>query len=597
MLIFKYPGSFLRRSFLLAAPALWLCISASGQQPAPGDATPARNPDEALNRAVASETRLIAKLKTVQPVVETYIQQMQRDEDMGSIPKTDNYFLGKLDLSREVSQDSFIPAPGFFKRSIGAFTKFFSPDFLPRGFAQMVLMDEDGFDRQHYTFQYVRREFLGDVRCLVFDVVPEKSAGKGRFLGRIWVEDRDFHIVRFNGTYGGSSMRTHYTHFDSWRVNCGPDLWLPAYVYTEEGSMPMNGGLRRVAFKAQTRLWGYQSKKQRKSEEFTNMTVDTQGVNDKSEQASDNSPVEEQRLWERQAEDNILERLQDAGLMAPPGDVDKVLDTIITNLEITNNVNVQPEMRARVMLTTPLESIYVGHTIVISRGLLDVLPDEATLAAVVAHEMGHVLLGHQLDTKYAFWDRLLFKDDQTLERVQLSRSEREEDAADEKAIELLKKSPYADKLPKAGLFLKMLSARGDEMPHLIRPLLGNRMAANSKDLRLSGLMDQAPPLELERVDQIAALPLGARVKMDPWNDHLSLMKTHNVPLLSAREKLPFEITPFMLHLTRESEGSGSAAPAGTEGTPPPPSSENQPAGGGGQPPVVDRSGQPAASRR
>ena len=597
MLIFKYPGSFLRRSFLLAAPALWLCISASGQQPAPGDATPARNPDEALNRAVASETRLIAKLKTVQPVVETYIQQMQRDEDMGSIPKTDNYFLGKLDLSREVSQDSFIPAPGFFKRSIGAFTKFFSPDFLPRGFAQMVLMDEDGFDRQHYTFQYVRREFLGDVRCLVFDVVPEKSAGKGRFLGRIWVEDRDFHIVRFNGTYGGSSMRTHYTHFDSWRVNCGPDLWLPAYVYTEEGSMPMNGGLRRVAFKAQTRLWGYQSKKQRKSEEFTNMTVDTQGVNDKSEQASDNSPVEEQRLWERQAEDNILERLQDAGLMAPPGDVDKVLDTIITNLEITNNVNVQPEMRARVMLTTPLESIYVGHTIVISRGLLDVLPDEATLAAVVAHEMGHVLLGHQLDTKYAFWDRLLFKDDQTLERVQLSRSEREEDAADEKAIELLKKSPYADKLPKAGLFLKMLSARGDEMPHLIRPLLGNRMAANSKDLRLSGLMDQAPPLELERVDQIAALPLGARVKMDPWNDHLSLMKTHNVPLLSAREKLPFEITPFMLHLTRESEGSGSAAPAGTEGTPAPPSSENQPAGGGGQPPVVDRSGQPAASRR
>ena len=157
---------------------------------------------------MASETRLIAKLKTVQPVVETYIQQMQRDEDMGSVPKTDNYFLGKLDLSREVSQDSFIPAPGFFKRSIGAFTKFFSPDFLPRGFAQMVLMDEDGFDRQHYTFQYVRREFLGDVRCLVFDVVPEKSAGKGRFLGRIWVEDRDFHIVRFNGTYGA--------------VRCGP---------------------------------------------------------------------------------------------------------------------------------------------------------------------------------------------------------------------------------------------------------------------------------------------------------------------------------------------------------------------------------------
>ena len=599
----KHPSSFLRRFILLAASAAWACFSVFGQQAAPEPASTVRNPDEALTRALSSETRLIAKLKTVQPVVETYIQQMKSDEDLGSIPKTDNYFLGKLDLSREVSQDSFIPAPGFLQRSIGSFTKFFSPEFLPRGFAQMVLMDEDGFDRQHYTFQYVRREFLGDVRCLVFDVIPQKGAGKGRFLGRIWVEDRDFNIVRFNGTYGPSSMRTHYTHFDSWRVNCGPELWLPAYIYTEEGSMPMNGGLRHVAFKAQTRLWGYQSKKERKSEEFTNMTVDTsQGVNDKSEQAADNSPVEEQRLWERQAEDNILERLQDAGLVSPPGEVDKVLDTIVTNLEITNNVNVQPEMRARVMLTTPLESIYVGHTIVISRGLLDVLPDEATLAAVVAHEMAHVLLGHQLDTKYAFWDRLLFKDDQTLQRVQLTRSEREEDAADEKAIELLKKSPYADKLPKAGLFLKMLSMRGDEMPHLIRPLIGNRMAANSKDLRLSGLMDQAPPLEVERIDQIAALPLGARVKMDPWNDHLALMKTHNVPLLSAREKLPFEITPFMLHLTRENEGNATPAPAGTNGTPPP-TSENQqltpeaPASGSGQPAVVDRSGQPAASRR
>lgn len=588
MFISKCPGFSLRRLLLFAAPTAWVCVSAFGQQ-----AAPVRSPDEVLNRAIANETKLIAKLKTVQPVIETYIQQMQRDEDLGAIPKTDNYFLGKLDLTRQVSQDSFIPAPGFFQRSIGTFTKFFSPEFLPRGFAQMVLMDEDGFDRQHYAFQYVRREFLGDVRCLVFDVTPEKGAGKGRFLGRIWVEDRDFNIVRFNGTYGPSSMRTHYIHFDSWRVNCGPNLWLPAYIYTEEGSMPMNGGLRHVAFKAQTRLWGYQSKKERKSEEFTNMMVDTEGVNDKSEQASDNSPVEEQRLWERQAEDNILERLQDAGLISPPGEVDKVLDTVVTNLEITNNINVVPEMRARVMLTTPLESIYIGHTIVVSRGLLDVLPDEATLAAVVAHEMGHVLLGHQLDTKYAFWDRLLFKDDQTLRRVQLSRSEREEDAADEKAIELLKKSPYADKLPKAGLFLKMLSARGDEMPHLIRPLIGNRMAANSKDLRMSGLMDQAPALEIERVDQIAALPLGTRVKMNPWNDHLALMKTHNVPLLSAREKLPFEITPFMLHLTREPEDNG-AAPASTNGTPP--SSEAQPAGSG-NPAVVDRSPQPAASRQ
>jgi hypothetical protein len=597
MIFPKFPSALALRLLMLAAPAVWVPLSAGAQSASQS----ARNADEAMNRALASENRLLAKLKTVQPVIETYIQQMQRDEDLGSIPKNDNYFLGKLDLTREVSHDSFIPAPGFFQRSLGIFTRFISPEFLPRGFAQMVVMDEDGFDRQHYSFQFIRREFLGDVRCLVYDVIPEKNSGSGRFIGRIWVEDHDYNIVRFNGTYSPNTMRTHYTHFDSWRVNCGPNLWLPAYVYTEEGKMQYDAGLKHIAFKAQTRLWGYQSKKERKGEEFTNMTVDTsQGVNDKSDQAADNSPVEEQRLWERQAEDNILERLQDSGLVSPPGEVDKVLDTVVTNLEITNNINIQPELRARVMLTTPLESIYVGHTVVVSRGLLDVLPDEATLAAIVAHELGHVLLGHQLDTKYAFMDRLLFKDDQTLQRVQLARSEREEDAADEKAIELLKKSPYADKLPKAGLFLKMLSVRGDQLPHLIRPLIGNRMAANAKDLRLSGLMEQAPELEVERIDQIAALPLGARIKMDPWNDHLYLMKTHNVPLLTAKEKLPFEITPFMLHLTRESEADQASPNGGTAQ----PSSQSQPAtqpsppagSGAAQPAAPEQNGQAPAAR-
>jgi hypothetical protein len=45
-----------------------------------------------------------------------------------------------------------------------------------------------------------------------------------------------------------------------------------------------------------------------------------------------------------------------------------------------------------VLLTTPLESFVVGRTIILSRGLLDVLPDEATLAAVLAHELAHIVL-------------------------------------------------------------------------------------------------------------------------------------------------------------------------------------------------------------
>jgi hypothetical protein len=96
----------------------------------------------------------------------------------------------------------------------------------------------------------------------------------------------------------------------------------------------------------------------------------------------DHHAVEAFRSWERQAEDNVLQRLEVAGLLAPEGPVNKVLETVINNLEVTNNLDIQPPVRARVLLTTPVESFAVGHTIVLSRGFIDVLPDEASLALV-----------------------------------------------------------------------------------------------------------------------------------------------------------------------------------------------------------------------
>src|SRR5215475_16171987 len=115
----------------------------------------------------------------------------------------------------------------------------------------MIYLDMDGFDRQHYNIAYRRREFLGEVRCLVFDVEPLPNSGKGRFVGRIWVEDQDYHIVRFNGAYGGYSLTSGYFNFDSWRTNVGKNLWLPAFVYSAEGGVidrkPANIGLKPFA--------------------------------------------------------------------------------------------------------------------------------------------------------------------------------------------------------------------------------------------------------------------------------------------------------------------------------------------------------------
>src|SRR5262249_20303803 len=154
-----------------------------------------------------------------------------------------------------------------------------------------------GFDRRHYIFDYVHREFLGEVRCLVFDVVPAPHSGIGRFKGRIWVEDRKYSIVRFNGVFEPTTSRYGFNvHFDSWRLNAGPDLWLPAYVYTEQIGLS-NSLFKRLNERSQTRLWGYRSRRGSSPEEFTEVRVDGPGIEDESDAAQDLSPVEQKREW------------------------------------------------------------------------------------------------------------------------------------------------------------------------------------------------------------------------------------------------------------------------------------------------------------
>ena len=201
------------------------------------------------------------------------------------------------------------------------------------------------------------------------------------------------------------------------------------------------------------------------------------------------------------------------------------------------------------LLTSALESLTVGDTIVVSRGLLDVLPDEGALAMTLAHELSHIALGHRIDTKFAFNDRFFFPDENTFQRLDFSRNPSEEEAADRKAMELLENSPYKDKLANAGLFLKALETRAPELTSLIRPHLGNRME-DGKTVRMAAVLSSAPQLEMQRIDQIAALPLGGRVKLDPWSNSLEMMKTKPVVLLSPQEKMPFEVTLFFPFLTR-----------------------------------------------
>lgn len=514
--------------------------------------------DEVLDHVVEREHYFMAQMRHMHPLVETYLQDLKKDASGNAVPVKDQYFLGRLDMTDGPEDISFVGQPGFGHRMLAKLTGIYSMQFLPMGFAQMVVVDSD-FQKKYYHFNFVRREFLGEVRCIVIDVQPKDNQKTSHFMGRIWVEDQNYNIVRFNGTYYPQPKINFFFHFDSWRLNMRPGTWLPAYVYTEESDLK-TGLSRTLHFKAQTRLWGYDLKGLGRNEAFTQILVDSpDSVKDQTDAAADATPVMAERMWERQAEDNAVERLQRIGLLAPPGEVDKILATVVNNLLLTNNIDVQTDVRCRVLLTSPLESFTVGHTIVISRGLLDVLPDEASLAMVLAHELSHIILGHPFDTKLAFNDKLFFPDEKTFERFDFKRNGKDEEAADAKAVELLSNSPYKDKLGNAGLFLKALQAKAPDLPRLIRPHLGNSFAGGKNSIRMAALLNSAPALDQKKLDQIAALPLGGRIKVDPWTDQVELSKAKPVALASSKEKMEFEITPFFPYLTRQSSGGEKVA--------------------------------------
>jgi hypothetical protein len=504
--------------------------------------------EAAVERIFGQEAKLADTMHTFTPLVETYIQRLKPDIDVVTVPDKDRYFLGRLVLTNVGTKDQPFTDHNklrFFSRVLDRMDSFYRINYKHIGFMQTLLLN-DHFDKDHYDLKYVRQQFLGEVRTLVYDVIPRAHADETRFQGRIWVEDQDYNIVRINGTYGPNTETKYYFHFDSWRVNMQQGMWLPAYVYTEEVDAQRDS-TRKLAMKGQTRLWAYDMKHSGQQSEFTTMEVEANDVTDKSSRGTNEiAPVQSQHMWEREAEDNVLDRMEKAGILAPEGEVSKVLQTVVSNLEITNNLNIDPEVRCRVLLTTPLESFTVGNTIVISRGLLDVLPDESSLAAILARELGHIALGHRMNTKYSFSDRMLFPDERVFRQIDLVQNPGDEISADEKGLQLLENSPYKDKLASAGLFLKALENRSLELTWLVSPHFGNRLTKESAIRNAS--IKQAPPLQAWNIAQVPALPLGSRIKLNPWDDRLEMMKSKPVALHSARDKMSFEVTPMYPNL-------------------------------------------------
>lgn len=505
-----------------------------------------------LVQAMAREQATLHAIEKDTPVVQTYIQNFRPDPVLYQVPVSDDYSIARVDFGKGFSANPYEKKNshhGFFSgslRYLKDLTRAFQITNNPTGFMDMMFVDPRGFSFQDYSFAFVRQQFLGQIRTSVFDVRPKPHTGNGRFFGRIWIDDDSGNIVRFNGTYTNNpnDPSTRYYHFDSWRKNIQPGLWLPYAIYVEETHSTRSS--KSLALRGQTFYWGYSLKLPQRISQ--NESVDIENAQDESQHAADLSPLQAERKWVSEAQNNVLDRLQQAGLLAAPSPFDKVLETVANNVAIGNNLNLPGPIHCRVLLTEPLESLAVGNTILLSKGLVDVLPNEEDLAAVLSFQLAQIVLGHRIDTRYAFSDRLLFPDEAAFRRIDMNHSMADDASAAKEAVKLFDHSVYASKSGQVGLFFEQLVARESALKNLLTPRLGDSLIQPNGQPWLAAFMHGAPKLNMQDLNQIAALPLNSHLKIDPWTDQVKILNIHPTPLLSAADKMPFEITPIYFRL-------------------------------------------------
>jgi hypothetical protein len=533
-----------------------------------------------IDKAIVREKEVIKVVKERAPLVETYIQNMKPDPLLLQVPASDEHHLVRVDFNKVINDDAYKDNKGNFDGkksklafldSLKALTNISSSlrlTFHESGFVQMILMDSKDFDRQHYTFTFIRNDFLGNIPTAVFDVQPISGKREfGRFFGRIWVETRNGNVVRFNGDFAGSiaTMREFY-HFDSWRTNVQPNLWLPTSFYVEESDPRSTENT--LKFKAINYVWGYVLKVPDTNAENTSM--DIVNAQDVSADAPDVSPLGAQREWQQQAEDNVIERLFQAGLLDAPSPFDKTLEALANNILIYNHIVTSRPIRVRTLLTEPLESLAVGNTIILSKSLIDttgILTTDGAqqmgdLNALLAFQVAHIILDHRLDTKYAFSDRLLFPSTSVFEQIPMHHTDADNTSAAKKAIELLGTKELVDGQKYFGLYLQQLQVRLKGLPALNTPMIGDALIKSDKDptFWMQAMVSKGVKLDMKDLTQQAAMPLASFLRFDPWTDQVINMTYGFEPIINERDKMPFEVEPVYLKLAYYAPPPAAPAP-------------------------------------
>jgi len=113
-----------------------------------------------------------------------------------------------------------------------------------------------------------------------------------------------------------------------------------------------------------------------------------------------------------------------------------------------------------------------------------------------------------------------------------------------------------------GLYLQQLQQRVKNLKALNEPMIGDGLVKSDTDptFWMQAMMAKGTKLDVKDLKQQAAMPLSSFLRFDPWTDQLFVMHSAFEPLLSAADKMPFEVEPVYLKLSYYKPPAEPAAP-------------------------------------
>lgn len=218
-------------------------------------------PDEIIQKFTSKEKEFKQALDQYGYRESVKLQTLEGDTVDGEFQEV--FDISFDDKGRRVRNMVFAPQPTLQRISMSREDL----DDMENGFPLVLTSDQIA----EYTILYVGQQQEDELHCYAFDIAPKTiEKNKRYFQGRIWVDDRDFQIVKSYGRMvpetrvnkKGRGNENLFPQFTTYRGQIDNKYWFPVYTRADD-TLHFNTGdvkIRQVVKYTDYKYFGAKSK-------------------------------------------------------------------------------------------------------------------------------------------------------------------------------------------------------------------------------------------------------------------------------------------------------------------------------------------------